>query len=63
MRRMQGLSRRFWFQNYRVALDLERCANLHAEVARRIAEGDEPGAGEASDRLIDYIYEFTRATL
>ncbi len=63
MRRMQGLSRRFWFQNYRVALDLERCANLHAGVAQKIAEGDEAGAGAASDRLIDYIYEFTRATL
>lgn len=63
MRRMQGLSRRFWFQNYRVALDLERCANLHADVARKIAEGDQASAGEASDRLIDYIYEFTRATL
>ncbi|MFN3207436.1 MAG: GntR family transcriptional regulator [Roseovarius sp.] len=63
MRRMQGLSRRFWFQNYRVALDLERCANLHADVARKIAEGDQAAAGEASDRLIDYIYEFTRATL
>ncbi|MGK7752096.1 MULTISPECIES: GntR family transcriptional regulator [unclassified Roseovarius] len=63
MRRMQGLSRRFWFQNYRVALDLERCANLHADVARKISEGDQAAAGEASDRLIDYIYEFTRATL
>ena len=63
MRRIQGLSRRFWFQNYRVALDLERCANLHASVARKIAEGDETGAGEASDKLIDYIYEFTRSTL
>ncbi|MEV8468853.1 GntR family transcriptional regulator [Fluviibacterium sp. DFM31] len=63
MQRMQGLSRRFWFQNYRVALDLERCANLHADVARKISEGDESGAGEASDKLIDYIYEFTRATL
>jgi DNA-binding GntR family transcriptional regulator len=63
MRRMQGLSRRFWFQNYRVALDLERCANLHADVARKIAEGDPAAAGEASDKLIDYISEFTRATL
>ena len=63
MRRIQGLSRRFWFQNYRVALDLERCANLHADLARKIAEADETGAGAASDRLIDYIYEFTRATL
>ncbi len=63
MRRMQGLSRRFWFQNYRVALDLERCANLHADLALKIAEGDQDAAGAASDRLIDYIYEFTRATL
>lgn len=63
MRRMQGLSRRFWFQNYRVALDLERCAKLHADVAQTIANADGDGAADASDKLIDYIYEFTRSTL
>ncbi len=63
MRRMQGLTRRFWFQHYREVLDLERCASLHAEVARKIAEGEEQPARDASDRLNDYIEEFTRATI
>ena len=63
MRRIQGLSRRFWFQHYREVLDLERCARLHADVARAIAQGDADGAATASDALMDYIVEFTRATV
>ncbi|MDP0928947.1 GntR family transcriptional regulator [Paracoccus onubensis] len=63
MRRIQGLSRRFWFQHYREALDLERCANLHAKVARMISEGDADRAADASDELMDYIVEFTRSTI
>lgn len=63
LRRTQGLSRRFWFQHYREALDLERCARLHAHVARAISEGDEEAAAQASDHLIDYLAEFTRSTL
>lgn len=63
MRRIQGLSRRFWFQHYREVLDLERCARLHADVARAIAEGDADGAATASDALMDYIVEFARATV
>jgi DNA-binding GntR family transcriptional regulator len=63
MRHMQGLSRRFWFQHYQTHLDLPRCARLHKEVAAAIARGDEEGAARASDRLIDYIEEFARATV
>lgn len=63
MRRIQGLSRRFWFQHYREALDLERCARLHEHVARAIAAGDADKAGTALDALIDYIVEFTRSTV
>lgn len=63
MRRIQGLSRRFWFQHYREVLDLERCARLHADVASAIARGDGDGAATASDALMDYIVEFTRATV
>ena len=63
MRHMQGLSRRFWYQHYQTVLDLPRCARLHKDVAAAIAEGDEAAAGVASDRLIDYIEEFSRATL
>jgi DNA-binding GntR family transcriptional regulator len=63
MRHMQGLSRRFWFQHYQTVLDLPRCARLHKGVAAAIAAGDEAGAAAASDRLIDYIEEFARATV
>ncbi len=58
-----GLSRRFWYQHYRQVLDLPRCARLHAAQARAIAEGDPHAAAAASDRLIDYMETFTRATL
>ena len=63
MRHMQGLSRRFWYQHYQAVLDLPRCARLHKDVATAIAEGDEAAAAAASDRLIDYIEEFARATV
>ncbi len=60
---MAGLSRRFWYQHYRQALDLPRCARLHAAVAAAIGAGDADAAGAANDRLIDYTEDFTRATL
>jgi len=63
MRLMHGMSRRFWYMHYRETADLPLCARLHAELARRIAEGDPDGAAGASDRLVDYAETFTRATL
>lgn len=63
MRHMQGLSRRFWYQHYQAVLDLPRCARLHKDVAAAVADGNEAAAAAASDRLIDYIEEFARATL
>ncbi len=63
MQLMQPLSRRFWFIHYQEVADLPLCARLHAEVARAIADGDREGACAASDRLLDYIETFTRATL
>ena len=60
---MHGLSRRFWYVHYKQAADMPLCARLHAELARRIADGDPEGAAEASDRLIDYVETFTRATV
>jgi len=63
MRRIQGLSRRFWFAHFREALDLELCARLHAELAQAIGLGDAEAAGKASDALMDYIVSFTRATV
>ena len=63
MSQTHGLSRRFWYMHYKEAADLPLCARLHAELARSIADGDPDEAARASDRLIDYVEEFTRATL
>jgi DNA-binding GntR family transcriptional regulator len=60
---MHGLSRRFWYQHYRESGDLPLSARLHAEVADSIASRDPDAAAQASDRLIDYIENFTRKTI
>jgi DNA-binding GntR family transcriptional regulator len=60
---MHGLSRRFWYIHYKQAADLPLTARLHAEVARAIAAADEAKAASGSDRLIDYIERFARATV
>lgn len=63
MQLMQPLSRRFWFIHYQEVADLPLCARLHAEVARAIGDGVRKAACDATDRLLDYIETFTRATL
>ena len=63
MQLIQGLARRFWYQHYQEALDLKRCALLHKAVASAISEGDPEAAARASDALIDYMAEFTRASI
>jgi DNA-binding GntR family transcriptional regulator len=63
MKLLQGLSRRFWYMHYREAADLPLCARLHAEEARAIANGDGDAAARTSDRLMDYVESFTRATV
>ena len=60
---MNSLSRRFWFIHYRQAADMPLAAKLHAAVARAVAKGDAMAAAVASDRLLDYIEEFTRSTV
>jgi DNA-binding GntR family transcriptional regulator len=60
---INGLSRRFWYIHYRQVADLALAARLHADVARAVSRGDEEGASAASDRLVDYIEAFARATL
>lgn len=60
---MNSLARRFWFLHYRQAADLPLTAKLHAEVAHAIASGEEEAAGKASEKLLDTIQEFTRATV
>ncbi|HZP79548.1 MAG TPA: GntR family transcriptional regulator [Pseudolabrys sp.] len=63
MKLLQGLSRRFWYMHYREAADLPLCARLHANQARAIAKGDGEAAARASDKLMDYVETFTRATV
>ena len=58
-----GLSRRFWYVHYKQVLDLPRCAQLHADLADAIGAGRRRDAARASDHLVDYIEEFTRASL
>jgi DNA-binding GntR family transcriptional regulator len=63
MKLLQGLSRRFWYMHYREAADLPLCARLHANQARAIAKGDGEAAARGSDKLMDYVESFTRATV
>ena len=63
MKLLQGLARRFWYMHYREAADLPLCARLHANQARAIAQGDGEAAARASDKLMDYVESFTRATV
>jgi len=63
MKLLSGLSRRFWYMHYREAADLPLCARLHANQARAIAQGNGEAAARASDKLMDYVETFTRATV
>ena len=63
MRSLNGHSRRFWYLHYKQAADLPKCARLHADEARAIAKGNTARAMAASDKLMDYVESFTRATV
>lgn len=63
IRLLGGLSRRFWYMHYRETADLPLCARLHAEQSRAIAKGDAKLAASATDKLMDYVESFTRATV
>ena len=60
---IHSLSRRFWYIHYKKVADMPLAARLHADVAMAIANRDEVAAEKASDALLDYLEEFTRATL
>jgi hypothetical protein len=49
--------------HYREAADLPLCARLHANQARAIAAGEAASAARASDKLMDYVENFTRGTV
>jgi len=63
MQLMASLSRRFWYLHYKQAADLPETAQLHADFARGIADGDADAAGRAADALLDNIETFTRNTV
>lgn len=63
MEQWNPLSRRFWFLHHRQVGDLPRMAALHADIAWAIGAGDPDEAGRASDVLLSYLTNFTRAAL
>lgn len=54
--------RRFWYA-YQNNGDLNQSAALHSALMARVSEADPEGAGEASDKLMNYLEEFTRSAL
>ena len=60
---IHGLARRFWFSHYKTIANMPLCSNLHANLAREVAEGDPERAANAVDELMDYLEEFTHETL
>ncbi|WP_126283150.1 GntR family transcriptional regulator [Burkholderia stagnalis] len=57
---LQALSRRFYFMYHVHLNDLPMASQLHARIARAIADGDEQEAGVSADSMMDYIDAFTR---
>jgi len=60
---MAGLVRRFWFMHHKQVADMPLAALRHADVAKAIADADAEAAGAASDRLVAYAEDCTRASL
>jgi DNA-binding GntR family transcriptional regulator len=60
---MQGHSRRFWFVHQRGRSSVKEASALHSAIATAIADGNATAAGHASDRLLNHVEAFTRATL
>ena len=58
-----AMSRRFYYLHHRQARDLAVATQHHTAVIRAVAIGDEKKAAAASDKLMDYVEEFTRATV
>lgn len=53
MQLKQGINRRFWYLHTRLMIDLPRCAHLHANLLRAVANGDESAAEQAAGALVD----------
>lgn len=60
---IEAQTRRFWYLHFKRFGDLPKVAMLHANIARAIAVNDENKARQASDKLLDYVEDYTRKTL
>ncbi len=60
---IEAQTRRFWYLHFKRFGDLPKVAGLHANIARAIAANDEKKARQASDKLLDYVEEYTRKTM
>lgn len=62
---LQGLTRRFWYQHLDNVGDLntQHPATLHADIMQAVAHADVDTAVTASSRLIDYLTDYTYATI
>jgi DNA-binding GntR family transcriptional regulator len=58
-----AMSRRFYYLHYRRAHDVAVAARHHSAVIQAVAAGNAKKAAAASDKLMDYVEEFTRATI
>lgn len=56
---IQGLSRRFWYAHHARFADMLRAAELHAARVAAICAHDCDAAANASDRLVEYLAQFT----
>jgi DNA-binding GntR family transcriptional regulator len=57
---LHTLSRRFYFVHHLELNDVKVAGELHADVTRAVAAGDERAAGLHVERLMDYVEQFTR---
>lgn len=54
--------RRFWYYYWHNG-DISEIAKLHILLMHAVSDGDETVAGQSSDRIIDYMEEFTKSAL
>jgi DNA-binding GntR family transcriptional regulator len=60
---LHSLSRRYYFIYHKQFGDLSVVADLLAVQARAAARGDEKGAQDASDRILEHAEAFTKRTV
>jgi DNA-binding GntR family transcriptional regulator len=63
MRPLQAQTRRFWYLYFRQVGDLAKVSALHSEIASAISRKNEHEARDASDRLVDYVEQYTYRTM